>query len=82
MMGKQQPWTIDQAREPGWLAGLSHRTSYPIPPHPILAPFLVDMTVCGVPERVWDNRSKQADDEQKTPLDKVINGVSRVPGEG
>ena len=66
---------INHVSRVGWLA-------YPIV-HPILShhilfwhPFLVDMTVSGVPERVWDNRSKQVDDGQKTPL-----GQNDQPGE-
>ena len=60
---------INHVSRVGWLA---YPIVHPIPSHHILFwhPFLVDMTVSGVPERVWDNRSKQADDGQTSALDK------------
>ena len=70
-MSKRVPWANDQFGGPF----LSHHILFWLP-------FLVDMTVSGVPERVWDNRSKQADDEQTAALEKTIKEVSRVPGEG
>ena len=40
------------------------------------------MTVSGVPERVWDNRSKQADDGQKVGLDNSSTPWAECPGRG
>ena len=60
---------INHVSRVGWLA---YPIVHPISSHHILFwhPFLVDMTVSGVPERVWDNRSKQADDGQTSALGK------------
>ena len=38
------------------------------------------MTVSGVPERVWDNRSKQADDEQTSPLENSSTPRAELAG--